>query len=119
MDYEMLQIKTIHEVRALVKQKGLRWAKTEKKVQLIERLMEIPEPIKPKEPTEPKPEVVIHTATQDEILDALKDNLARSMKIRFDDDSWHMRAPSGREDSGSLTMPLTVIKRTANLLIGA
>ena len=117
MDYELLNMKTIHEVRAMTTQKGLRWAKTDKKIQLIERLMEIPEPPKPK--AEPQPEIIVHTATQAEILELLKDNIERGVKIKFDDTSWHMRSPQGREDAGSLTTPLNVIKRIANLLTGA
>jgi len=118
MDYELLQLKTIHEVRALTTQKGLRWANTDKKVKLINNLMEIPDPIKP-EDVKPAPEIVVHTATHDEILEAIKDNLARGLQIKFTDDGWHMRAASGREDSGGLTVPLNVIKKIANLLTGA
>lgn len=118
MDYEMLQLKTIHEVRALVTQKGLRWGKTEKKVELIQRLAEIPDPIKPQENV-PKVEIEVHTASQQEILEAIADNLQRGLKIKFDEGSWHMRSAQGREDSGSLTAPLNVIKRIANILTGA
>ena len=118
MDYELLQLKTIHEVRALVREKGMRWVKTEKKVDLIERLREIPEPIKPEDVT-PQPEVLVHTATQDEILEVIADNIKRGIKIKFTEDSWQMRSAQGREDSGSLTVPLNVIKRIANLMTGA
>ena len=118
MDYELLQIKTIHEVRALTTQKGLRWAKTDKKVQLIKNLMEIPEPPKPNKDV-PKLKVVEYKASQDEIIKAIKTNLDRGLKIKFTDDSWHMLNPQGREDTGSLTVPLTVIKKIANILTGA
>ena len=118
MDYELLQLRTIHEVRALVTQKGMRWERTEKKAELIDRLREIPDPIKPKA-DEPAPVIVVHTATQQEILELLEDNLKRGLQVRFDDTCWFMRNNRGREDSGSLTAPLSVIKRTANLMTGA
>lgn len=119
MDYELLQLKTIHEVRALTRQKGLRWAKTEKKAELIKRLMEIPDPIKPEPKEVKKEEEKVPVASQEEILEALEDNLTRGLKIKFEDGSWHMRNLQGREDTGTLTMPLTVIKRVANTLTGA
>ena len=78
--------------------------------------MEIPEPIKPDENI-PKPVIVTHTATHDEILEVTEEHRKRGLLIRFDEDGWHMRNPStGREDSGHLTVALHVVRRIANTI---
>lgn len=119
MDYELLQLKTIFEVRSLVTQKGLRWAKTDKKAKLIKSLMEMPDdPVEPKErPKEEEEKEVVVPATQAEVLEVLKDNLALGLQVKFDDGCWHIRAGNGREDSGNLTVPLRIIKRSADGLM--
>ena len=116
MDRELLLLKPMAELRYIAKAKGFTISNKDKKVDLVEKIILIPdreEPEKKETPKEPEP---TYTATQEDILKAIDGNIRNGLRIKFLDDGWMIRG-NGKEDSGSYTMPLHTIKRCANNLV--
>jgi hypothetical protein len=61
------------------------------------------------------PEVVVRRSgiSHEQVLEAVKANIARGMEVKFDEWGW-VFTRKGRSDSGNLNMPLSVIVQCAN-----
>lgn len=74
-----------------------------------------------KQQEQPKPQSVAVKSkvnTQAEILDALQPQMARGLKVSFDEYGWTIRNGAAM-DSGSMTVPLTLMQEIANGLLRA
>lgn len=142
---DLLQQKKQHEIRSLLVQHGASWHPTEKKSDLIDRLIMITmatqpdSKLKKHEKVEPMP---VKYPTKDEVLEATELHRSMGMKVNFsnDDTLWHFyiqkgtrkdhnavsdinlsqEAPVqiwGKEDSGTMKQPLGIIVRCADMLV--
>lgn len=123
---EVLQAKKMHEIRSMLVDKGASWSAKEKKVDLINRFIEITATVQPNERLHKKEktkEEVIYP-TVDEILEAVRPLRDEGLNVSFTEDgtSWAFTAKKGsrtREDTGTTKQPLFVIKRCAEILVRA
>lgn len=117
-DREQLQTKKMGELRSMVTHLGMNWQKTEKKPELINRIIEVTNTAQPtdkivKKVIEKKPIVYLK---HEDVLDAIKSNMLSGLCVRFPDEiSWEFKFES-KSDSGSLAIPLGVIKRCADMV---
>ncbi len=120
---ELLEAKAMHEIRTMLAMRGAGFSKTEKKTDLIDRLMLMDMTIQPNEKkkeeavkakkSEPTPAV---KNTPEEIEKALESFVARGLVLTIDGDTWHVRRDT-KSDSGHVTVPLRLIQQSAAVLM--
>ena len=118
-----LQDKSIEDLRAIVTDYHASWHHREKKETLIERICELSVIIQPDQKnkrTTEQPQKIEKPApnmlTDEEILEALTEQIERGLLVRVDDVSWSIRFRD-KTDTGSLTMPLRTIIRCADTIM--
>lgn len=135
---DLLRTKSIPELRVMLVSKGANWHPREKAETLITRIIQISATAQPgpkKEKEADKPKVRLEPNTQPDVLEAIKAYLARGLSVEFSDDGegWHFKrelrgaftegsnriTTVTREDSGSMRIPLSTIKRCADMLMTA
>lgn len=116
---EQLEVKTLPELRSMLTIRGMNWQKTEKKIDIINRIIELDNICqpndKPKEINEEKKEVKCKKNTKEEVLEAIKPFMFGGMQARINEEFWEFRN-GNKLDSGTLSMPLTVIVRCADFV---
>lgn len=122
MQRELLEAKPIYEVRAIAAQKGLPWAKTDKKAELIDRIILIDSTVQPGEKKEDgkkverKEKPVLPILTEKQIREAIEKYEHRGLIVVCDEQNWHMSY--GRlKDCGNLNMPIQQVVRCAETLL--
>jgi hypothetical protein len=115
----------MNELRAAAKEAGIDNRRAESKASLLARLAlarqtidQRPSNALPKDA--PKPEVVKHYTTPEQLYAALEPFKGKNLQIKIDEDTetWHFKYGIA-EDSGTLHQPLSVIKRMAEMLLRA
>jgi len=121
---EQLTPKSREELRAILVSLGQPPHHMAKEPSMIESIMRIQNTIQPsdlgeKEESVKAPAPVI-TLTADEIMVVVQPMIQRGLKVSFLDDgkTWHFKNGVA-EDSGSVTIPLTVIEQRAYSLMRA
>lgn len=109
------------QLRAKLAARGLGFGRGEKKAELIERYMSLamitqPNDLKPPaKKQQPEPKEVVWLTPQ-ELREAMQPELAAGLEMRADDKVWEMRFGK-RQDSGSMSLSLALIKRCAMMLM--
>lgn len=111
---EQLQLMKMGEVRALVTQSGMGWDKSEKKAELIERLLMIPEP--PKRPQPERPKVDQVALDKNGIIEVLRPYMERGLQVYLDGEVWTIKLKNHVE-SGHVTVPAAVLRRRAEAFL--
>lgn len=110
--------KTIHQLRQQAQAKGVKFTFADDENALAQKINSIDQAL---DTTKEEPPIVVikqdtkpvsdHAA----ILEALDWYIQRGLHVTFTDDSWHM-ARAGKEDTGTLHMPLITIIGAARRL---
>lgn len=111
IDYTQLKIK---ELREYAKSIGISPQQHESKESLSYRisLVAFPETQQqPKQPVKKEPEIIVFS-TAEQVKAKISNLIDKGLIATFDEDSWRFQY-KGREDSGSLSMPMSVIVRKA------
>lgn len=121
---EELEGLTLPELRALTTEYGASWQRTEKKADIIPRLIELSSIIQPNEKNlRPKVEtqpvkIIPIKLTEEQIVSAIQASIELGLLVRFakDGSGWQFKFRN-HEDSGSLTQPIQSIVRCADALV--
>lgn len=122
---ELMNIKPMAEVRQIATGLKLGWAKDEKKASIIDRIVELQSTAQPSDikPVEPKQEAVALPQVSEKleeaiILDAVKAYRAKGMHVSFNEHGWKFKL-GNREDSGNYSIPITTVRRCAEMVCKA
>lgn len=127
MNYDELMANTLPKIRNHAATIGLGVDMSEKKADLVKRIVEFQQRIEPprrqEEPklADPKDEKLrsqppAESASQKEIMEACKNHIAKGMVLTFpEDDQYHMRYRM-KEDSGNIRQPLRTIVQRAEII---
>lgn len=131
---EMLAHEDVPALRARLVTLGASYHHKEGKDKLIARIVELSATTQPDQKTKPAdaPKVIQKPVklTEEEIREALAPFIQRGLKLSFAGDSWNIRfdtgrfakdvggyAPIYRQDSGHLTVPLSAVRKCAELVM--
>lgn len=109
---EILQTKSVDELRTIAHSMGLTPHHRTGSPKLIESILQLSTTVQPSDiyqAPQTKPEPVAHDNTPDQILQAVSKYVQKGVKVEFlEDGSWFF-SYRGREDTGSPKIPLGVI----------
>lgn len=129
MNYDELKSLHISRVRQHAAALGLGVSFSEKKNDLIARIVEVQQTIQPKR--EEKPATIAEASeeqlrskpaargtNQKEVLEALQPYVAKGLHVSFPDDESFYISFKKKNDSGTLRQPLRIICRRAEMICG-
>lgn len=139
---DLLQTKTVGELRSTLVSMGANWHSKEKAPKLIDRIMELSLAVQPDQKLKEEqmqanrkyvPPVKPGPHSQEDVLKAVKPFTDRGLEAQFspDGETWHFQRNKKvinrdgqtilvtKEDSGNMRIPLGNIKRCAEMVMGS